>query len=92
MHGFFYHFCLAMPWQKHSRIGYIVLQKRWAPLVDQETLSKIDKRPLGCSTEQPLPLPPRPKSGVEWLDTIYGRIDWIELSNRTASITGQCLV
>ena len=56
----------------------------WAPLIDQDTLSKINKNPLGCSTEHPLPLPSRPKSGIEWLDTIYSRIDWIELSNRTA--------
>ena len=56
----------------------------WAPLLDQDTLSKISKRPLGCSTQTPLPLPTRPKSGIEWLDTIYSRINWSELSTRTA--------
>ena len=60
------------------------IAETWAPLVDQETLSKIPKQPLGCSTERPLPLPQRPKSGIEWLDIIYNHIDWIDLSTRTA--------
>ncbi|MBT5594816.1 MAG: hypothetical protein HOJ60_04695 [Euryarchaeota archaeon] len=56
----------------------------WAPLLDQETLSRLPSNPVGCSTQRPLPLPSRLDSGVEWLDRMYRHIDWNELSNRTA--------
>ena len=55
----------------------------WAPLLDKETLARLSTKPLGCSTQQPLPLPPRLHSGVEWLDSIYRQIDWVDLSSRT---------
>lgn len=56
----------------------------WAPLIDDESRRSLEGEAIGCSSGQRLPLPPRLKTGAEWLDAVYQRLNWGDLTKRTA--------
>ena len=56
----------------------------WYPLLDEEAKRTLSRTVIGCSSLQQLPLPPRLTTGKAWLDIIYQRLNWADLSSRTA--------